>query len=140
MRVLILGLLICVPASAVYPIMPNAYLGIFFMFIAFIGKSVATAGGPSSMAQITPGEIRTQALAIFNTCISLIGPLLGPPIIGLATDLTGDPSMIGVVLCGYVLLIGIPSIVITFIGLRHYREAVTELETALANGSTSTQN
>jgi MFS family permease len=140
MRVLILGLLICVPASAVYPIMPNAYLGIFFMFIAFIGKSVATAGGPSSMAQITPGEIRTQALAIFNTCISLIGPLLGPPIIGLATDLTGDPSMIGVVLCGYVLLIGIPSIAITFIGLRHYREAVTELETALANGSTSTQN
>lgn len=140
MRVLIMGLLICVPASAVYPIMPNAYLGIFFMFIGFIGKSVATAGGPSSMAQITPGEIRTQGLAIFNTCISLIGPLLGPPIIGIATDMTGDPSMIGVVLSFYVLLIGIPSIVVTFVGLRHYRAAVAELEDALASDPKTANN
>ncbi|WP_277765804.1 MFS transporter [Sphingomonas sp. HITSZ_GF] len=132
MRVLILGLLICVPASALYPVMPTAEMGVALMFIAFIGKSVATAGGPASMAQVTPGEMRTQGLAIFNTFISLIGPLLGPPIIGAATDFTGDPKKIGVVLCFYVLLIGIPSILIAIFGLKHYRAAVLDLESALA--------
>lgn len=133
MRVLILGLLICVPASALYPVMPTAYFGIAFMFVAFIGKSVATAGGPASMAQITPGEMRAQSMAIFNTFISLIGPLLGPPIIGAATDFSGDPQKIGVVLCFYVLVIGVPAILIAMAGLKHYRAAVQNLEAALAN-------
>jgi len=132
MRMLILGLLICVPTSALYPIMPTAEMGIFFMFIAFIGKSVATAGGPASMAMITPGEIRTQSMAIFNTIISLIGPLIGPPLIGLAIDASGSPKSINVVLTGYVLLIGIPSIIIACLGLKHYRTVARELETALA--------
>jgi MFS family permease len=140
MRVLILGLLICVPASALYPVMPSAQLGIAFMFVAFIGKSVATAGGPASMAQIIPGEMRTQGLAIFNTFISLIGPLLGPPIIGAATDYTGDPKKIGVVLCFYVLLIGIPSIFTVLFGLKHYRVAVRDLETALAQAGPAPHN
>lgn len=133
MRVLILGLLICVPCSALYPIMPNAYLGVTFMFVAFIGKSVATAGGPASMAQITPGEVRTQSMAIFNVFISLIGPLIGPPIIGFATDMTGDPKMIGAVLSFYVAVIGIPAILLCILSLKHYRSAVSDLELALAN-------
>ncbi len=133
MRVLILGLLICVPCSALYPIMPSAEFAVVFMFIAFIGKSVATAGGPASMAQITPGEVRTQSMAIFNTFISLIGPLLGPPIIGFATDMTGDPKKIGLVLSCYVLVLGIPAILICIAGLKYYRAAVVELELALAN-------
>jgi MFS family permease len=140
MRVLILGLLICVPCSALYPIMPSAYLGITFMFVAFIGKSVATAGGPASMAQITPGEMRTQSMAIFNTFISLIGPLLGPPIIGFATDMTGDPKKIGMVLCFYVLVIGTPSILICLFGLKYYRAAVEDLELALANAPAHAHN
>jgi MFS family permease len=131
MRVLILGLLICVPASALYPVMPSAEIAVIFMFIAFIGKSVATAGGPASMALITPGEIRTQSMAIFNVFISLIGPLIGPPIIGAATDFTGDPKMIGVVLSFYVLLLGVPAIIISALGLKYYRMAVHDLETAL---------
>src|SRR3546814_19285428 len=44
MRVLILGLLIGVPASALYPVMPTSGFAVALMFVAFIGKSVATAG------------------------------------------------------------------------------------------------
>ena len=131
MRVLILGLLICVPGSALYPIMPTPQFAVVFMFIAFIGKSVATAAGPASMALITPGEIRTQSMAIFNVFISLIGPMIGPPIIGAAVDFTGDPKMIGVVLSGYVLFLGIPAIILSCIGLKYYRAAVVDLEAAL---------
>ncbi|AHE54448.1 MFS transporter [Sphingomonas sanxanigenens] len=132
MRVLLLGLLICVPASALYPSMPTPEIAVVFMFIAFIGKSVATAGGPASMARITPGEVRTQSMAIFNTVISLIGPLLGPPIIGAATDLSGDPRNIGLVLSGYVILLGAPAILITWRGLAHYRLAARDLDASLA--------
>lgn len=139
MRVLILGLLICVPGSALYPIMPTPALAVALMFIAFIGKSVATAGGPSSMAQITPGEIRTQSMAIFNVFISLIGPMIGPPIIGAAVDFTGDPKMINVVLSAYVLVLGIPAIILCCAGLRYYRAAVIDLEAALsAKGTEAT--
>ena len=95
------------------------------------GKSVATAGGPSSMMQITPGEIRGQSMAIFSTVIALVGPLLGLPLIGRAIDATGDPKSIGIVLSAYVLIIGIPAIILLCLGLRHYRAAVDDLEQAL---------
>ena len=131
MRLLLLGLLIVIPTSALYPIMPTAELAMVLMFITFIGKSVATAGGPSSMMQITPGEIRSQSMAIFSTVIALVGPLLGLPLIGRAIDATGDPKSIGIVLSAYVLIIGIPAIILLCLGLRHYRAAVHDLEQAL---------
>lgn len=74
MRVLLIGLLIGVPTSALYPIMPSAGLAVAAMFVAFIGKSIATAGGPAALAMVTPGDIRTRAVAIFNTVITLVGP------------------------------------------------------------------
>ena len=131
MRLLLLGLLIVVPASVLYPIMPTAEMAMALMFVAFIGKAVATAGGPSSMMQITPGEIRSQSMAIFNTVIALVGPLIGPPLIGWAIDATGDPKSIGVVLSGYVLIVGVPAIILLGLGLRHYRAAVVDLEQSL---------
>lgn len=127
MRVLILGLFITVPASALYPVMPTAQLSIILMFIAFIGKAAATAGGPAALSLITPGELRTRTVAIFNTIITLIGPLLGPPLIGAATDWTGNPASIGIVLSGFVLLIGLPTLILVCIGLKHYRETAAEL-------------
>lgn len=126
-RTLIIGLLITVPASALYPIMPTAELAVVFMFLAFIGKSAATAGGPAALQQITPGEMRSRSVAIFNTVITVIGPLLGPPIIGAATDWSGNPASIGVVLSAFVIAIGIPTFVVLAIGLKHYRAACAEM-------------
>ena len=127
MRTLILGLFITVPASALYPIMPTAEWAVVFMFIAFIGKSAATAGGPAALQLITPGEMRSRSVAIFNTVITVVGPLLGPPLIGLATDWSGDPASIGVVLSGFVLLIGVPTLIVVLIGLKHYRAEATRM-------------
>ncbi|HET9428912.1 MAG TPA: MFS transporter [Allosphingosinicella sp.] len=127
MRTLILGLFITVPASALYPVMPTAELAVVFMFLAFIGKSAATAGGPAALQLITPGEMRSRSVAIFNTVITVIGPLLGPPLIGLATDWSGNPASIGVVLSGFVLVIGLPTLVIVLIGLKHYRAEATRM-------------
>ncbi len=131
MRVLLLGLLITVPMSALYPVMPTASLAVVAMFLAFVGKSIATAGGPSALSLVTPGDIRGRSVAIFNTVITLVGPLLGPPIIGWATDYSGDPKSIGMVLSLFVVCVGIPSILFVVLGLKHYRTALAELEATL---------
>lgn len=133
MYTLILGLLITVPASALYPVMPTAELAIIAMFIAFIGKSTATAGGPAALQMITPGEMRSRSVAIFNTVITLVGPLLGPPIIGAATDWSGNPAAIGYVLSGFVVFVGLPTILFMVLGFRHYRTLVDEM--AVLTGS-----
>lgn len=130
-RTLILGLFITVPASALYPIMPNAWLAVVLMFIAFIGKSAATAGGPAALQLITPGEMRSRSVAIFNTVITLVGPLLGPPLIGAATDWMGDPKSIGVALSGFVVIVGVPSIAVLCLGINQYRRLVDELAAKL---------
>lgn len=132
MYTLILGLCITVPMSAIYPIMPTAQLAVVAMFIAFIGKSAATAGGPAALQMITPGEMRSRSVAIFNTVITLVGPLLGPPLIGAATDWSGDPRSIGVVLSGFVLFVGIPTILVMIFGLKHYRELASDMKVLTA--------
>lgn len=131
MRVLLLGLIITVPMSALYPVMPSAGLAVVAMFLAFVGKSIATAGGPAALSLVTPGDIRGQSVAIFNTVITLVGPLLGPPLIGWATDYSGDPRSIGMVLSLFVVCVGIPSILFVVLGLKHYRKALVELEATL---------
>jgi MFS family permease len=83
------------------------------------------------LSLVTPGDIRSQSVAIFNTVITLVGPLLGPPIIGWATDYSGDPKSIGVVLSIFVVCVGIPSILFVILGLKHYRHALVELEATL---------
>ena len=124
---LILGLLITVPASAFYPVMPIPEMAVAVMFIAFIGKSTATAGGPAALQMIVPGEIRTRSVAIFNTVITMVGPLLGPPIIGAATDWSGNPASIGYVLCGFVLAVGLPTFIVLALGFHHYRELAEDM-------------
>ncbi|HWJ37470.1 MAG TPA: MFS transporter [Sphingomicrobium sp.] len=127
LNTLILGLAITVPASLLYPIMPNAWLAVVLMFAAFIGKAAATAGGPAALQLITPGEMRSRTTAIFNTLITLIGPLLGPPLVGAATDWLGDPKAIGLALSGFVLVVGAPSLLVLAFGARRYREFAAEM-------------
>lgn len=126
-RTLFLGLCITIPASALYPVMPTAELAVIFMFIAFIGKSAATAGGPAALQLITPGEMRSRSVAVFNTIITIVGPLLGPPIIGYFTDWTGNPAMIGSVLCGFVIALGVPTLITMVVARRHYTALVAEI-------------
>ena len=71
--------------------------------------------------------MRSRAVAIFNTIITVVGPLLGPPLIGAAVDWSGDPTTIGMALSGFVFMIGLPTLLIVVFGLRHYRAAADEM-------------
>lgn len=138
MRTLLLGLLIGIPASALYPIMPSPQLAVLLMFVAFIGKSVATAAGPASLALITPGNLRARGVAVFNTVIALLGPLLGPPLIGWIVDSTGNPRTVGMVMAGFVACIGIPAILVVATGLGQYRRTHAALAEELARADAAT--
>ena len=70
--------------------------------------------------------------------IAVIGAMLGPPIIGWATDQTGDPGMIGVVMSVFVLVIGMPAIVVVALGLGQYRRTLVAMEQSLATSATQT--
>ncbi len=91
------------------------------------GKVVLITGGSTGLGA---SEIRGQSLAINNAAIALIGLLIGPPIIGWAID-GGDSKAIGMVLFGYVLVVGIPSLILVVAGLKHYRKEIDVLETTL---------
>ncbi len=131
MRLLLIGLMIGVPASALYPMMPTPELGVAMMAVAFVGKGIATVAGPAALTMILPGDLRSRGVALYSAAITLVGTLIGPPLIGLAVDVMGDPKSLNVVLSAYVLTIGIPSITIAALGLRHFRSTLVELEDEL---------
>ncbi|MGC4251969.1 MAG: MFS transporter [Sphingobium sp.] len=128
LRTLMLGLLIGVPACALYPVMPTPELAVVLMFVAFVGKSVGTASGPAALTLIVPPKLYARSTAVFYAVISIFGALLGPPLVGWAVDLMGDPKALGVIMSGFVICIGLPSLIIVALGMGHYRKILVSLE------------
>ncbi|MDE2466514.1 MAG: MFS transporter [Alphaproteobacteria bacterium] len=127
-RVLILGVLISIPAYAAYPIAPTGEISAAIMFVAIIGTTLATAGGPSAIALITPGEMRSQVFALYTAVVTLLGPLFAPPLIGWLVDLSGSPNALGVVLSGFAVAAGLPSLFFMLRWFKDYQRSSTTME------------
>ncbi|MEO7773221.1 MAG: MFS transporter [Steroidobacteraceae bacterium] len=130
LRALLVGLFIAVPAFALYAQMPTGELAIACLLIAFIGQALATAAGPSSLSLIAPGQIRSQSVALYYLVIGVFGQLLGPPPVGLLTDLLGDPSYLRHAMTLEAAVLGSAALVVVAMGMRHFRAASHELEIA----------
>jgi MFS family permease len=133
MRALLAGLFIAVPGFALYPSAPTPELAVAAMFFAFVGQACAAAAGPASLSLIAPGQMRAQAVAIYYLVISIAGQLIGPPPVGIMTDLFGDPAMLRYAMTIEALAVGIPTLILVSLGLKAYRRQVTELEKDLAS-------
>lgn len=127
MRALWIGLLLAVPGFALYPVMPSALLAIAALLIAFIGQACAAAAGPVSLTYIAPGQVRSQAIAIYYLVIGVFGQLLGPPPVGLMTDLFGDPGKLRYAMTIEAAAIGTTGILLVRLGMSRYRHAAEEL-------------
>lgn len=127
LRALCVGLMLGVPGFALYPMMPSAPLAIVALLVAFIGQAAAAAAGPVSLTYIVPGQIRSQAIAIYYLVIGVFGQLLGPPPVGLMTDLFGDPGMLRYAMTIEAATIGTIGLSIVWLGMRRYRAAAEEL-------------
>lgn len=128
MRALRSGLLLAVPGFALYPIMPTPELAVTALFVAFVGQAMAAAAGPASLSLIAPGQIKSQATAIYYLVISISGQLIGPPPVGWMTDLFGDPRRLGWAMSIEAATVGGVALIILFIGLPAYRRGVEAVE------------
>jgi MFS family permease len=128
LRTLWVGLLCAVPGFALYPLMPSAQLAVATQLLAFIGQAIATAAGPASLSMIAPGQIKSQAVAIYYLVLGVFGQLLGPPPVGLMTDLFGDPGALRYAMSIEAAVMGVTALVLVALGLKYYRRAAVELE------------
>lgn len=131
-RALWTGLAIAVPGFALYPIMPSPELAIFAQLFAFTGQAMAAAAGPASLTLIAPGQIKSQATAIYYLFIGLFGQLIGPPPVGLMTDMFGDPGMLRYAMTIEAATVGVLALVFVGIGIKRYRRCVDEVEGMMA--------
>ena len=132
LRALWTGLAIAVPGFALYPLMPTPELAIFAQLFAFTGQAMAAAAGPASLTLIAPGQIKSQSTAIYYLFIGVFGQLIGPPPVGLMTDLFGDPGKLRYAMTIEAATVGIIALIFVGIGLSRYRRCVHEVETLIA--------
>ena len=128
LRALVCGVLIGAPAQILFPLAPTAILGLCGLFVALTGGAMATAAGPVSLTYLTPGQIRSQATAIYYLIISLAGQLLGPPPVGWMVDHFGHPSDLRYAVSIEALAVSLPALVVLSLGLKAFRARAEALE------------
>lgn len=121
LRALITGLAISAPGFILFPLAPSAGLGLCGMFLAFTGQAMATAAGPMSLTCLAPGQIRSQAIAVYYLFISLAGQLLGPPPVGWMVDHFGDPADLRYAVSIEAAVISAPALIVLAFGLKAFR-------------------
>jgi MFS family permease len=108
--------------------MPRVEWGLAALFCALLGQAMATAAGPATLVMLAPGQIRAQSTAIYYLVISIVAQLIGPPLVGLITDVLGSPDALRYAVAIEAALIGIPSLALVRLGFAAYRAAVAELD------------
>jgi len=134
LRALWTGLAIAVPGFALYPLMPSAELAVGMQLFAFTGQAMAAAAGPASITLIAPGQIKSQATALYYLCIGVFGQLLGPPPVGWMTDLFGDPARLRYAMAIEATVIGCVALALVALGLARFRRCVVEVDGLIAPG------
>jgi MFS family permease len=127
LRVLLIGLMLSVPGFALFPIMPDVGFALAGLFLAFTGQAMATAAGPASLMYLVPGQIRSQATAIYYLVIGVMGQILGPPPVGWMADLFGDPKALRFAISIEVICVGIPAITLVYLGLTAFSRHAAEI-------------
>ena len=88
---------------------------------------MVSAAAPVALTLITPGQIRSQTVAIFYLVISLVSLMIGPPPVGWLVDFMGDPHTLRYAICIEAAVVGIPSLILVSLGLKHYTRTVLPL-------------
>ncbi len=127
-RALWTGLAISAPGFALFPVMPTPQLAMVALLFAFIGQAIVTPSGPASLSLIAPGQTKSQSAAIYFLVVGACGQILGPPPVGLITDLLGDPSMLRYAMTIQASVVGVFALTIVALGMGSFRRNVEELE------------
>lgn len=127
-RTLWVGLAIAVPGFALFPLMPTPKWAMLALLFAFVGQAMVTPAGPASLSLIAPGQTRAQSAAMYFLVVGACGQILGPPPVGLLTDLLGDPSMLRYAMTLQAAVVGVFALAIVALGMASFRRNVEEIE------------
>lgn len=127
LRVVTLGLLVFAPAACLAPLMPDARLALGVFAIAFFGQAVAVAAGPAALVDLTPAPIRSRAVAVYWSAISLVGMLIGPASVGALTDAFGDPAALKYSLAIMAAVFAVPALAALLAGNAAYQRSIAAM-------------
>jgi|TARA_B110000438_G_scaffold303689_1_gene366519 MFS family permease len=128
MRAMYYGVILTVVTNILYPLMPSGNIAMVFYIPSILGGAMASACGAAACVHIAPNQVRAQATAIYWLIINMVGLMLGPPSIGIITDLLGDPSYLKYSMALVPFIAGVPAILLIAWGLKHYKAAAEEAE------------
>lgn len=127
LRVVTLGLLVFAPAACLAPLMPDARGALGVFAIAFFGQAIAVAAGPAALVDLTPAPIRSRAVAVYWSAISLVGMLIGPASVGALTDWFGDPAALKYSLSIMALAFAVPAFAALLAGRAAYQRSIAAM-------------
>lgn len=134
--VMILGAWLMIPFGILFPIMPEVEIALVFYCINLIGIATVTTASPTALLNITPGEIRGQASAIYYMVISLTGLLLGPTGVAFLTDTVfADESMIDYSMATIAAVFGLPVMLLLPLFRKWYRRDQQEADDTESAGA-----
>jgi hypothetical protein len=86
MRVAFLAIVVSLPASILFPLMPNAASAIVVSACGLFCLSWLMGPMNAALQIITPNQMRGQITALFLFVFNIIGFGLGPTVVALLTD------------------------------------------------------
>lgn len=128
MRAALIGTVMLVIAAVLAPLMPTPWLGILLLIPHAIGSGIPTACGPTALMMVTPNQMRGQVSAVYWFVISMLGLMIGPTTVALASDLIFDgPQDIRYALSLVSGVVGL-GVWLLIYNLKPYRQGVIEAE------------
>ena len=128
LKLAIVGLLLLVSTSVLFPLMPTGELAFAFLVVNTIGLALISAVGVIGLLNIVPSTMRGQCVALYYMTISLTGLFIGPTSIGMLSDLVFGNENIRYAFTAQALIFGIPVIALMPYLLKRYKAEVAALE------------
>lgn len=129
MRVLLYGVLACIPFTLAYPFVANPWLAMVLIAPSTFFATFCTGAGPAGVQEIMPNQMRGQASAFMIFVVTIIGLGLGPTAIALVTDFVfGNDEMLYASLAIVATSILVIAAIIIWIGLEPYKKSRDYLE------------
>lgn len=125
-----LGIVMTMVFLGSFSLMPTPELGVALFALGMAGMAMTAGTSVTAIVAITPNRLRGQLSALSFLVMNLLGAQIGPPAVGLATDLLGDPALlkygwtITCVATGLVANLGL------LWGFRHYRAEAARMANA----------
>jgi MFS family permease len=104
--------------------MPSGELALACFGLSFFAQAMAVAAGPAALVDLTPAPIRSRAVAVYWSAISIVGMLVGPAAVGALTDAFGDPRALRYSLVIVTLMFAVPGLIALLAGARVYRRSL----------------